>query len=382
MRAGNYKGGKMKTKLSVFSAVLFFLFHNAFTQIVIDHTCMRVDNIPSQWVTYVKTNFKWHYAHTSHGSQLATGLEELEIINSAFGVDIGWCELPNSPGFFCIHDGQRYDDYVTPEMYWQTTDGMNETRAVLNANSNLNYSAWAWCCQCDHYTSDSVQTYLDSVNRLDQQYSNVIFIYMTGNAQATGDDGYIRHQRNNQIRQYCLNNGKILFDFADMDCWWYNDTTDQWEQHTYYHNGQYIPAEHPAYYGDYNGSHTAYENCLHKGMAVWYMFAVLAGWTTGVEESVGTLPFISEFNAHPNPFTSYVDISFKTSKSEWIEVYVSDISGRKILNLLRGNFETGSYSVTWSGEDFSGRDLPSGIYIYKITAGNTLVASGTLKKFR
>ncbi|MBN1619146.1 T9SS type A sorting domain-containing protein [candidate division WOR-3 bacterium] len=364
------------------SCILAALLSYALTaQTIIDHNCMRVDIIPSQYVTYVINNVKWHYAHTSHGSQLTTGLEELEILNSAFAVDIGWCALPNSPGEFCIHDGQRYDDYVTPEMYWQTTSGMNETRAVLNGNTALNYSGWAWCCQCDHYTSDSVQTYLDSMNRLEQQYSGVTFIYMTGNAQATGDDGYNRHLRNNQIRQYCQNNGKILFDFADMDCWWFNDTTSAWEQHTYYHNGQYIPAEHPAYYGDYNGSHTAYENCLHKGMAVWYMFAVLSGWATGVEETPERNSFIDGLKVYPNPFTSSVDISFSISKSDWVEIYISDVSGRKILNLLRGDLEEGAYSVSWHGVDFSGRALPPGIYIYKITQGSELAVSGVLKKF-
>ncbi|MFC1719193.1 hypothetical protein ACFL6S_36420 [Candidatus Poribacteria bacterium] len=47
---------------------------------------------------------------------------------------------------------------------------------------------------------------------------------MTGNAQAwrghhsykSDEDGYIRHLRNQQVREYCSRHGKALFDFADI----------------------------------------------------------------------------------------------------------------------------------------------------------------------
>jgi len=39
---------------------------------------------------------------------------------------------------------------------------------------------------------------------------------MTGHLDGTGEDGNL-HQRNNQIRNYCLANNKVLFDFADTE---------------------------------------------------------------------------------------------------------------------------------------------------------------------
>lgn len=36
---------------------------------------------------------------------------------------------------------------------------------------------------------------------------------------ASGSTGYNRWVNNEMVRQYCIDNDKILFDFADLDCW-------------------------------------------------------------------------------------------------------------------------------------------------------------------
>lgn len=102
----------------------------------------------------------------------------------------------------------------------------------------------------------------------------VTFIYMTSNAQGEWGEGYNRYLRNNQIRDYCNANDKVLFDFADIDCW-YNG-----EQATYEHEGHTVPVEHSQYSGDEAG-HTTYESCEQKGKAFWWMMARLAGWDPG-----------------------------------------------------------------------------------------------------
>ena len=97
---------------------------------------------------------------------------------------------------------------------------------------------FSWCSELNEYSSEQVQWYLDSMNQLEIAYPNVIFIYITGNAQRDGAGGYNRYLRNQQIRNYCLANGKIIFDFGDLDSWWHNPSTENWEQNTYeYWNG-------------------------------------------------------------------------------------------------------------------------------------------------
>ena len=166
---------------------------------------------------------------------------------------------------------------------------MNKTRDVLNHNPTINVSQWCWCCQLNSYSQDDTQDYLDSISVLEAEFPDVTFVYMTGNAQ-TGPgnhynqsltQGYNRYLRNEQIRNYCIANNKVLFDFADIDCWWYNPISEEWELSTYeYWNGNdtiTVPYEHPQYNLNQAG-HTSYENCENKGKAVWWMMAKLAGW--------------------------------------------------------------------------------------------------------
>ncbi|MCD4698755.1 MAG: hypothetical protein K8S16_21190 [Bacteroidales bacterium] len=282
----------------LFPVLFVFIFNHAIGQgIIIDHTCENLSQIPMSWIDSVQANQKWHYAHTSHGGQLTTGLARIETNDPAYNIARGYSTLPNVPGALCIFDGQEGDTYISPEEYWRTASGMNKTRDVLNNNPTINVSQWCWCCQVNSYSENDIQEYLDSISVLESEFPDVTFVYMTGNAQ-TGPgnhynqnltQGYNRHLRNEQIRNYCIANNKVLFDFADIDCWWYNPTSEEWEFSTYeYWNGSdtiTVPFEHPQYNLNQAG-HTSFENCENKGKAVWWMMAKLTGWDENIMVSL------------------------------------------------------------------------------------------------
>lgn len=260
--------------------------------IIIDHTCTDLPQIPLDRIDSAQANQKWHYAHTSHGSQLITGLNRIENDDPTYDVTKFNSALPNVPGSLCIFDGQEGGTYITPEDYWKTNAGMNLTRDVLNNNPTINVSQWSWCTQLNYYPAAELQLYFDSISVLEAEFPQVTFVYMTGNAQ-TGPgnhynqnlaEGYNRYLRNEQIRNFCTVNNKILFDFADIECWWYNPSTEEWEYSTYeYWNGSdtiTVPFEHPQYNLNQTG-HTSYENAENKGKAVWWLMAALAGWENG-----------------------------------------------------------------------------------------------------
>lgn len=242
----------------------------------IDHTCADLSQIPAEWLDSAKT-LSVHYAHTSHGSQINTGLERIESADAIYSVAVTEMSLPTEAGALCVFDGQENEAYVTPDLYWQTAAGMNYTRAVLNNNPSIRVSIWAWCTQLDGYTEGEVQEYLDSISVLETEFPNVTFVYMTGNAQAEGAEGGNRHARNQQIRQYCQDHNKILFDFADLDCWWFNTGNDAWEYANYELDGAWIPVEHGQFHGDEAG-HTTFSSCEQKGRAFWWLMARAAGW--------------------------------------------------------------------------------------------------------
>jgi hypothetical protein len=356
---------------SALSAFLLIPFGIAFAQgIVIDHTCTGIEGIPETWISAVRSTVQSHYAHTSHGSQLVYGLEFLEDDNPLYDCEIGYQVLPTTAGAYCVFDGQETDTYITPELYWETAEGLNLTRDVLDHNPALDTSMWGWCCQCDYYGESQVQAYLDAMTMLEGEYPGVTFIYFTGNAQATGAEGYGRHQRNDQIREYCIANGKVLYDFADLDCWWYNPATSGWEQHTYSYGGTDVPSEHPQYYGDEYG-HTTAESCRLKGRAWWWMMAVLAGWSpTGIsqgETGVGAGCALSMRSPVFVPFT----VSVTASEPTELTLSVYDVTGRRVLEVAEGVFGAGEHLFTVD-------HLPAGVFLVSLFDGSTLSCRRTV----
>jgi hypothetical protein len=245
--------------------------------LVIDHTCTDLSDVPTGWIDSVQAAVRLHYAHTSHGEQLTVGLSLIDEASGGYEVEIGYGELPDAPGELCVFDGQEGETYVTPDLYWQGDAALDMTREVLDDNPGLNVSMWAWCTQCDYYSAGEVQEYLAAMTLLESEYPGVTFVYFTGNAQASGQEGWNRHQRNDQIRQYCEEHDGVLFDFEDLDSWWFDASSGQWEQATDSWEGHVFPVEHPEFAGDEAG-HTTFESCEQKGRAVWWMLARLAGW--------------------------------------------------------------------------------------------------------
>ncbi len=239
-------------------------------EIIIDHACTDITQIPDSWITQVKSTLRVHYAHTSHGSQITTGLERLANSNSKYRYSSDYCSVPTTANALNLMDGQYITDYcesyITPELYWQGS-GIDITRYVLN-NYSFEISLWSWCTQLDYYSSAEALDYLDAMAQLESEYPGVTFIYMTGNAQSAEQN---RENRNNQIRNYCRANNKVLFDFGDLDCW-YNGQQ---------HKDGTLPMEHPHYNGDEAG-HTTYESCENKARAFWWMLARIAGWNGAV----------------------------------------------------------------------------------------------------
>ncbi|MCK5132928.1 MAG: hypothetical protein KAR40_12335 [Candidatus Sabulitectum sp.] len=131
--------------------------------IVIDHTCADLDDIPQPWITEVQNSIQSHYAHTSHGGQLTYGVGFIEDDNPFYDCQIGNMTLPTVSGAYCVFDGQETIGYVGPQDYWQTVNGLNLTRAVLDNNPALDTSMWSWCSQCNSYSEAQIQSYLDAM---------------------------------------------------------------------------------------------------------------------------------------------------------------------------------------------------------------------------
>ncbi|MBK6913367.1 MAG: T9SS type A sorting domain-containing protein [Ignavibacteriales bacterium] len=68
---------------------------------------------------------------------------------------------------------------------------------------------------------------------------------------------------------------------------------------------------------------------------------------------------------YPNPFNPTTVIEYQLPEGTEVRIEIYNIVGQRVKELLLGQKEAGYHKV-----EFNGAGLPSGIYLYKMTAGN------------
>ena len=157
------------------------------------------------------------YGHTSHGSQVITGMTGLTSFAYAphRGSTYAWnnggaggaLDLADTP--FSGADTPGNPDFTA----WATA-----TRKYLDssANADVNVVMWSWCSEVSSASKANITTYLTLMSGLEADYPDVRFVYMTGHTDGSGLTVNL-HVRNQQIRDYCEANAKILYDFEDIE---------------------------------------------------------------------------------------------------------------------------------------------------------------------
>ena len=69
----------------------------------------------------------------------------------------------------------------------------------------------------------------------------------------------------------------------------------------------------------------------------------------------------------PNPFNPVTSIEYSVPQNSYVTLKVYDISGKEIASLVNSQTSAGNYSVNFNADVYH---LSSGIYFYKLTAGN------------
>jgi hypothetical protein len=253
---------------------------------IIDHRHTNLKNVPLDWINEAKSKLHIAYGHTSHGSQITTGMTGLvSFSNAPYGGSAYEWNVGGTGGALDLRDSpfSGASDLGNPNR----TAWAAATRNYLNANTDVNVIIWSWCGQADA-TEVEINTYLNLMSDLESDYPNVKFVYMTGHTTGTGLTGNL-HLRNQQIRDYCEAHKKTLYDFEDIE--------------SYDPDGKYFGDKHVTDSCDYDGGNWATEwqsahvsgvdwyncssahsqplNANRKAYAAWWLWARLAGWNGG-----------------------------------------------------------------------------------------------------
>ncbi|HNW60827.1 MAG TPA: alpha/beta hydrolase-fold protein [bacterium] len=72
---------------------------------------------------------------------------------------------------------------------------------------------------------------------------------------------------------------------------------------------------------------------------------------------------------YPNPCNAETTVDFTTARPAHTEIGVYNLLGERVAVLQNGLLEGGRHRLVWRGCDAAGRQVPSGIYVIRMTAG-------------
>ena len=247
--------------------------------IIIDHTCTDISKIPENWIIKAKSEFGITYGHTSHGSQIVSGITSLRYKSRFY-------DFSNhlNRNKLTLYDREPSGDLGNPDRrQW----AKKTYQLLAEGYGDVNIVIWSWCGQVSNANKEDINDYLNLMNELETNFPGVAFVYMTGHLDGTGENGNL-NLRNEQIREYCEKNNKILFDFADIESFdpdgnYYldkkaNDNCDYLLNETKRNWADEWCNNNPGKCTEYRCAHSKSLNCDLKGNAFWWMVARIAGW--------------------------------------------------------------------------------------------------------
>ena len=73
---------------------------------------------------------------------------------------------------------------------------------------------------------------------------------------------------------------------------------------------------------------------------------------------------------YPNPFNPNTTIEFAVTEKSDVKLTIYNVLGEQVRALVSSSVLPGTYRVEWDGKNEAGQAVASGVYLYRLTAGN------------
>jgi len=89
-----------------------------------------------------------------------------------------------------------------------------------------------------------------------------------------------------------------------------------------------------------------------------------------IEEEINLPGKLKLAQNYPNPFNASTVIEYVIEHESYVEITIFDLGGREISTIVDNVQPAGDHQAIWNGTDSNGNTVSSGVYFYRLTAGD------------
>jgi len=179
--------------------------------------CQAVTNFPPALREKIAP-LKWYFAHASVGMDMMGGIADLH------GAD------GNNFAFQSAAAEKSPPATTQPGLIYEHNRGNPGWKAKCDQFESCVRNGWqfprvniAMNKMCFIDQGASYKYYIHSMTNLEAQFPQTVFVYMTIPLTTSSDgDNYLRNAFNERVRDWCVKNGRVLFDIADIEAHYSN----------------------------------------------------------------------------------------------------------------------------------------------------------------